>query len=541
MGQRGKQPWGRAARFCASTFLLTLIVPFLAHASTANACEQPDIWSVASAFDVAANGLLPVSYPQLPPNGPRAVPPSLLKAVGWVESGWREFRQENRPLVSFDFGYGIMQITSGMNDAYGDPSGDLDPATQSRIASDAQYNIAYGAMILASKWNATPMVGNGDPASIEDWYYALWAYNGWGWQNNPSNPRFTRHGTPATDPRSFPYQERVLYFVAHPPHDPAGNPLWAAVPVSLPSHAAVGKHPGALVLKQTHRQPPAALSAIYDLATVAPFQPGAVRILSVSLRNTGLGAWPASGAIRTVLSYRITPANSSGAAPVGIDRRTRHGAVPLPRLVTPGNWYTLRVKLTAPSTPGKYTIVWDLRQWNGVTFSELGIPPGREPLDVTRSGSSSSPTPTPSPTASMPPEGLSYVTDTSMPDGTSVTPGQAFMKGWLVFNDGTQGWQSTWSLQRIGGTSMGITRVTVPTTPPCRSANILVAQHAPMKPGTYRESWQLADAQGHRVGDMLTVRIKVRSKTAGTPGPTPPPGTPTPIPRGPTPTTTPVG
>lgn len=542
MGQGGKQPWGRAARLCASTFLLAITAPFLAHASAANACGQPDIWSIASDFDLAANGLLLNSYPQLPPDGPRAVPPSLLKAVGWVESGWREFRQEDRPLVSFDFGYGIMQITSGMSGAYGDPSGDIDPATQSRIASDAQYNIAYGAMMLASKWNATPVVGNRDPASIEDWYYALWAYNGWGWQNNPNNPRFTRHGTPVTDPQSFPYQDRVLYLVAHPPHDPAGNLLWAAVPVSLPSRAAIGKRPAALVLKQTHRQPPAALSAIYKPTTPAPLRAGASVTISVSLRNTGSAIWPASGATRTILSYDIAPANSSATAP-DAPGMSVHGDIPLPRSVPPGNWYALHVRLTMPSMPGMYAMVWDLRQGNGVTFSELGILPGREPLDVTRSGSPLSPAPTPSPTPSMPSEGLSYVTDTSMPDGTSVAAGQAFMKGWLVFNDGTRGWRSTWSLRRIGGTSMGTASAPVPTTPPCQSANILVAQHAPMKPGTYRESWQLEDAQGHRVGDTLTLHVTVPSKTAGTPAPTPTPlpGTPTPIPSGPTPTATPIG
>jgi len=47
----------------------------------------------------------------------------LLKAVGWVESGWRQFDNAGRPLVAPDFGYGIMQITSGMPGAFGNVTG----------------------------------------------------------------------------------------------------------------------------------------------------------------------------------------------------------------------------------------------------------------------------------------------------------------------------------------------------------------------------------------------------------------------------------
>lgn len=541
MGQRAKHPWSRAIRLCASTVLLTLSAPFLAHASTANACTQPDTWSIASAFDLAANGLLPASYPPLPPNGPHTVPPSLLKAVGWVESGWRQFRQEDQPLVSFDFGYGIMQITSGMSGAYGDPAGDIDPTAQSRIASDAQYNIAYGAMMLASKWNATPAVGNRDPASIEDWYYALWAYNGWGWQNNPNNPRFTRHGTPATDPQSFPYQERVLYFVAHPPHDAQGNPLWAPVPVSLPSAKAIGKSPAALVLKTTHPQPPATLSAIYEPAPLAPLAPGAMTTVSVSVRNTGSATWTASGVDRTILSYEIAPVGSPVATPPVPGMAPWHGATALPRAVPPREWYTSRVRLKAPPLPGAYTVVWDLRQGKSGPFSGHGVLPNRELLTVTKPGSSPAATPTPSPTPQIPMEGLRYVTDLSAPSGTAMSPGHAFVKGWLVFNDGRHWWGPKWSLDRVGGTSMGAVRMVVPATGPCRSATILIDQRAPEKPGKYRESWQVEDPQGHRVGDILTVSIVVAAKPARTPTPTPAPGTSTPTPGEPTPTATPIG
>src|SRR5579864_871049 len=69
------------------------------------ACTQPTVWSLASAFDLAARNLLPASYPQpASTSQPSGVPATLLKAVGWVESGWRQFDSRGRPLVSGDFG-----------------------------------------------------------------------------------------------------------------------------------------------------------------------------------------------------------------------------------------------------------------------------------------------------------------------------------------------------------------------------------------------------------------------------------------------------
>jgi len=182
----------------------------------------------------------------------------LLKAIGWVESGWQQFTPGGLPLLSPDFGYGIMQVTSGMDGAFGRLHGSIDENSQSAIASDYQFNIAYGARILAQKWASMPRIGTGDPEILEDWYFALWAYNGWGWVNNPNNPRFARIGTPASDPASYPYQERVLYLVSHPPRDRVGNPLWKAIPVSLPGRAKVGATPHSYAPQHIHREPPPA-------------------------------------------------------------------------------------------------------------------------------------------------------------------------------------------------------------------------------------------------------------------------------------------
>src|SRR5438477_4671939 len=53
-------------------------------------------------------------------SGPHAMPPSLLRAIGWTESNLEmaarsvPFQSTGPALVSFDCGHGIMQITSGM-------------------------------------------------------------------------------------------------------------------------------------------------------------------------------------------------------------------------------------------------------------------------------------------------------------------------------------------------------------------------------------------------------------------------------------------
>ena len=65
-------------------------------------------------------------------------------------------------------------------------------ARQAAIGTHPLYNIAEGVRILADKWNSAPQVrpvaGQGDPAALEDWYYAIWSYNGFAFSNHPLNP-----------------------------------------------------------------------------------------------------------------------------------------------------------------------------------------------------------------------------------------------------------------------------------------------------------------------------------------------------------------
>jgi hypothetical protein len=134
-----------------------------------------------------------------------------------------------------DCGYGIAQVTDGMH------TGDTQysSAQQVAIATDYAANIAAAQQILATKWNqlhdANLLVNDGNPAYIENWYFALWAYNsgfhppgsgnwGVGWLNNPANPRYLADRQPflrtspsdANHPADWPYQEKVLGWIETP-------------------------------------------------------------------------------------------------------------------------------------------------------------------------------------------------------------------------------------------------------------------------------------------------------------------------------------
>ncbi|MER6999322.1 NocE [Streptomyces sp. NPDC000410] len=147
-----------------------------------------------------------------------------------------------------DCGYGVTQVTDGMRlPGKGQPT--LPPAQQEAIALDYAANIAAGVNILIEKWNQTRadglLINDGHPKYIENWFYALWAYNsgyypqssagstsgkwGVGWTNNPANPLWKENRTPflenaaggddyshAASPQHWPYEEKVIGWAARP-------------------------------------------------------------------------------------------------------------------------------------------------------------------------------------------------------------------------------------------------------------------------------------------------------------------------------------
>lgn len=178
------------------------------------------------------------------------VPPVLLKAIAYNESSWAQasfsplvdYGEVGPVLASHDCGYGIMQVTTGMQNVTGIPNLD-----QAMIGTHYAFNIARGAKILADKWNMSPeyrpVIGSRDPALVENWYYAIWGYNGWAFQNHPLNPSYSPGRTPFScgptsdglghDRSQYPYQEIIMGCAANPPFK-GGVQLWAPQEVHLP-------------------------------------------------------------------------------------------------------------------------------------------------------------------------------------------------------------------------------------------------------------------------------------------------------------------
>lgn len=142
-------------------------------------------------------------------------------------------------MADADCGYGVMQVTDGMR------IGQRTTEQHNAIALDYASNIAAGLQILVQKWNQTYGAGlkinNGNPQHIENWFYAVWAYNtgfypqseaaqnngawGVGWHNNPANPKYNparqpflhnNHFVDAKTPNHWPYPERVMGWAAWP-------------------------------------------------------------------------------------------------------------------------------------------------------------------------------------------------------------------------------------------------------------------------------------------------------------------------------------
>ncbi len=172
---------------------------------------------------------------------PARFPCELLKSIAMVESGWRQFCVPTTPgdqvggpsrtIISFDCGYGIGQVTSGMH------VGENPDFDRQKVASDPTYNLATGTRILAGKWIATNCVGDNQPTIIEDWYTATWAYNGLAYVNNPDNPNYDSNRG-VYDPdigQACPYQERVFGRIEHPT-----NGYWPSVALAYPDPGDCG-------------------------------------------------------------------------------------------------------------------------------------------------------------------------------------------------------------------------------------------------------------------------------------------------------------
>jgi Ig-like domain from next to BRCA1 gene len=117
--------------------------------------------------------------------------------------------------------------------------------------------------------------------------------------------------------------------------------------------------------------------------------------------------------------------------------------------------------------------------------------------------------PPPSPT---PPctNGLSYIQDLTIPDGSNFAPGQEIDKQWQVRNSGSCNWDRRYGLKLISGDAMGNPAL-LPLFPARAGAQAVLEVHftAPPSAGLYECDWRAVDPQGQPFGDAVYMQISV--------------------------------
>ena len=120
------------------------------------------------------------------------------------------------------------------------------------------------------------------------------------------------------------------------------------------------------------------------------------------------------------------------------------------------------------------------------------------------------------PTATVSPKdcinNLTYITDLTIPDGTSIAYGATIDKQWLVQNSGTCNWNSEYRLRHVGGAVLGAPEELA--LYPARSgtqATLQITFTAPFTDGDYESAWQAFDPASLAFGDLIYIRINAVS------------------------------
>lgn len=104
-----------------------------------------------------------------------------------------------------------------------------------------------------------------------------------------------------------------------------------------------------------------------------------------------------------------------------------------------------------------------------------------------------------------------WVADVTVPDGTEMTPGQDFVKTWMIKNTGSCTWGTGYTL--IHGYDETLEGVAEPLTnavAPGEEVEVSVRFRAPAAVGEHRSYWRLQNASGSAFGEFLYVSIVVR-------------------------------
>lgn len=136
----------------------------------------------------------------------RGIPSVILKSIARVESVFKQFNKDGSAFVSRGGSIGLMQIYN----KYG-------WFEDEKLKYDIDYNIEAGADVLLRKWDTAleklPQIGDMNPNVLENWYFAIWAYNGWSQSNNPN-----------TGLKKQAYQD-LIYYIAEKDYGQTITPI----------------------------------------------------------------------------------------------------------------------------------------------------------------------------------------------------------------------------------------------------------------------------------------------------------------------------
>lgn len=113
-------------------------------------------------------------------------------------------------------------------------------------------------------------------------------------------------------------------------------------------------------------------------------------------------------------------------------------------------------------------------------------------------------------------DGLMYLSDLTVPDGTEVAPDAHIDKRWEVQNSGTCAWTGKYRLKLVAGEAMGVQPVQ--TLLPLKGGAkgmIRIMFTAPSEPGSYQSEWQAYNPDDVPFGDPVFIQIVV-TETAAT-------------------------
>lgn len=132
------------------------------------------------------------------------------------------------------------------------------------------------------------------------------------------------------------------------------------------------------------------------------------------------------------------------------------------------------------------------------------------------------PTNTPTPTSVAGCDRAQFISDITVPDGTTFAPNATFTKTWRLKNVGTCTWTTAYSLAFVSGDRMGGVDTLLPqTVVPGQTVDVGVNLTAPSLAGSYRGYWELKNASGAFFGigtnfdKPIWVDIKVSGSSTG--------------------------